>query len=122
MRLRGQFYPPDRARANKCDFFAKFKYVMFPEMADDFPQPFKLETVVPMNADYDDEENMFYEIEVQRPYGSFDEMQVCSRTKGAAEDDPGYELRPLMDATNMKGVHFDVEPKPISAEAQKERD
>jgi hypothetical protein len=66
--------------------------------------------------------NMFFEIEVERPYGSFDEMQVVGRTKGVPEDDPGYELKPVTGENNLKGIHFDVEPHPISAEAQKERD
>jgi len=84
MKLRAQYYPTvERSRTNKFEFFVKFKYVMFPELADEFPQPFKYETVVPMNYDYDEEENMFFEVEVERPYGKIEDKVICYRSKGA---------------------------------------
>lgn len=95
---------------------------MFPELADEFPQPFKYETIVPMNHDYDDEENMFFEIEIERPYGKIEERVICYRNNSVAEDDPAYEMKEFTDAASLKQITFDLEPQPISAEDQKERD
>lgn len=123
MKLRAQYYPTvERSRTNKFEFFVKFKYVMFPELADEFPGAFKHETVVPMNYDYDEEENMFFEVEVERPYGKIEDKVICYRSKGVSEDDPSAELKELNDAASLKQITWDIEPHPISAEEQKERD
>ena len=117
MKLRVQYYPTaDRTKLSKFEFFVKFKYVMFPELADEFPVPFKLETIAPMNKDYDDEENVYFEVEIERPYGNLDEIIVAVRNAGATEEDQGYELRELNDAASIKQITWDIEPRPISAE------
>jgi len=36
-----------------------------------------------MNYDYDEDENMFFEVEVERPYGKIEEKVICFRAKGA---------------------------------------
>lgn len=79
------------------------------------------EQLLKMEASRDEETGIFeYELDLEYPYGTF-ESQVLYRNNNKPDDDDENELKPLIDSESQYVFKY-FEPKPISAEEQRQLD
>lgn len=123
MRVKLHFNPPKEVigdKQSKYEFHVRFKYTMFPELADEFNADDYPSIVMPLAEELDENENLEYLAEFDRPYGTYT-VELRYKVKDTVEGDENFELQPLPEG---KGDAFLAthEPMPISETQQKQFD